>query len=344
VPTEIAVESLNSYASGREWFYDPQLTILWRSKDYGFTQTSIQGQTPGLPVESPLKAPYTDEVLLGFDYEVLPDLRLGARLIYRDLGRTVDDLTFDGASTFVIANPGDWTKVPTPGWTLGPAGYGTNWNEIYYIPRPIRIYRALEVTLEKRYSNRWQLGASYVLSRLEGNYEGGVTNDVPRPALLPFIGPPYDAPQTMVNSYGLLPLDRTHILKAYGSYYFKDIPLELSAFFNLASGTPVNREVSYGCFGAVGYADARGSNGRTPTTWKLDLGLEYTFKLPKRSMLGLRLDVFNVTNNQDTTGVYQGWLYQDSPGGPVVMSNALWSKPYAHQAPRTARFAMRWTF
>jgi hypothetical protein len=335
VPTEIAVRALNSYASGREWFYDPQLTVLQRpSVLYPEFKVQIQGQTPGLPVESPLKAPYTDEVLLGFDYEVLPDLRLGTRLIYRALGRTIDDLSFDLANTFVIANPGDWTHLPTPGTDGG----------TYYIAKPIRIYRALEITLDKRWSHNWQLGASYVLSRLEGNYEGGVVNDVPRPALLPNIGPSYDIPETMVNTYGRLPLDRTHVLKVYGSYQFSSVPLLLSGNFLLQSGTPISRHMDYGWYGTTGFAQPRGSSGRTPTTWKLDLGVEYAFWLPKNNYLGLRLDVFNVTNNQATTGVYQDWQYQDSPRGPVVMNNALWSKPYAHQAPRTARFALRWVF
>ena len=92
--------ALNNYQSGVDWFYDPQLTV-WTGDSvfYGAASVSIQGQTPGLPVESRLKAPYTDEYILGFDYEVLPDLRLGTRLIYRTLGRTIDDYVVDAAIT-----------------------------------------------------------------------------------------------------------------------------------------------------------------------------------------------------------------------------------------------------
>ncbi len=343
VPTEIAILTLNSYQSGFEIFYDPQMTV-WSgfSLFHGGGGVKIQGQTPGLPVTSRLKAPYTDEYLLGFYYEVLPDLQLGTRIIYRALGRAIDDLSFDGGSTYVIANMGDWTNVPTPG--LSP-DWSNNYNETYYFPKPTRIYRALEITAVKRFSNNWQMGASYVLSRLEGNYEGSVQNDTRGGVLQPNVTPAFDLAQMMVNGYGLLPLDRTHALKIYGSYQFSDIPLQLAANFALYSGTPISKQIDYAWYsGNPGFSDARGSNGRTPTTWTLDLAVQYDFKLPMKSWLGVRLDVFNVTNNQATTAVYQTWQTQLDPGGPLAMTNALWSKPYEHQTPRIARLALRWTF
>ena len=343
VPTEIAVSVLDNYQGGFEVFYDPQLSV-WAnySEFFGSGGVQVQGQNPLLPVTSPLKSPYTDEYILGFDYEVLPDLRLGTRVIYRELGRAIDDLSFDGGTTFVIANMGDWTGVPTPG--LNSDG-SNNYNETYYFPKPTRIYRALEFTAVKRFSRNWQMGASYVLSRLEGNYEGPVQNETPGGAYTPNLTPAFELAQFMANGYGLLPLDRTHALKVYGSYQFREVPLLLSANFALYSGTPISRQIEYGWgSGAVGFADARGSNGRTPTTWTLDLAVQYDFRLPMKSWLGLRLDVFNVTNNQATTGVYQTWQYQAYPGGPLVMNNSLWSKPYEYQPPRTARVALRWVF
>jgi hypothetical protein len=149
----------------------------------------------------------------------------------------------------------------------------------------------------------------------------------------------------LVNGSGLLPLDRTHVFKVYGSYQFSDIPLELSANFLLMSGTPISKQVTLWWYsGGVGFADTRGSNGRTPTTWSLDLSVQYTFNLPMKSYLGVRLDVFNVTNNQVATGVYQTWAVQPFSGAPLIPFNTLWNKPYQHQAPRLARLGLRWTF
>ena len=70
-------------------------------------------------------------------------------------------------------------------------------------------------------------------SRLEGNYEGVSSNDTTVGQLDPNLNATYDLPDFLVNGYGLLPLDRTHQLKAYGSYVFDNIPLELSANFSL---------------------------------------------------------------------------------------------------------------
>ena len=344
VPANVGTVSLNPYMEGREYFYDPQLTV-WTgtSHFFGSGGMPIQGQTPGLPVNSSLKAPYTDETLLGFDYEVRPNLRIGVRAVYRELGRAIEDISFDGAQTYILANPDLWSHIPVPG--INP-DWSPNWQEVYYFPKPTRIYRALEVTLDKRFSNNWQMGASYVLSRLEGNYEGETaSNDTPTGWLNPSITPAFDLPQIQVNGYGLLPLDRTHVLKVYGGYTFPNIPLEISANFALQSGTPVSKQVQMSWYGTWGYYDTRGSNGRTPTTWSLDLGAQYTIALGKRwGHLGIRLDVFNVFNQQKPTAVYQVWAQQAMPGGPMALDNSLWSKPYAHQAPRLMRLGLRWTF
>ena len=63
---------------------------------------------------------------------------------------------------------------------------------------------------------------SYVLSRLEGNYEGLFSND--NGQLDPNITSKYDIPSLLCNGYGLLPNDRTHVLKLYGGYFFENIP------------------------------------------------------------------------------------------------------------------------
>ena len=52
----------------------------------------------------------------------------------------------------------------------------------------------------------------------------------------------------------------------------------------------------------TGFSKVRGTAGRTPTIWALDLGAQYTFNIWK-SKLALRADIFNVTNEQRTTEV-----------------------------------------
>jgi hypothetical protein len=349
VPASLGSDALNPGLQALEVFYDRNLTV-WAKllREYGGTTANVQGQTPGLPVNAPLKAPYTDETMLGFDYEVRPDLRLGVRAVYRELGRALESLSFwnpkdEGHMDSALANPDLWTDVPVP--QLNQDGT-PNWNKLYYYPKPTRIYKALEVTLDKRFSDHWQMGASYVLSRLEGNYEGQTNlNDSGDGQLFPNNSMAFDDPQKTANTSGLLPLDRTHVLKVYGGYFFPNIPLELSASFGLQSGAPVSKMLLYAWNGTYAYYDTRGANGRTPTTWALDMGVQYTFRLGKRlGDLALRLDVFNVTNNQATTTVYQTWAIQSYPSGPWLPETNYWSKPYAHQPPRLLRLGLRWMF
>ncbi len=214
-------------------------------------------------------------------------------------------------------------------------------NARYHFPRPIRRYTALEITMDKRFSNHWMMGGSYVLSRLEGNYEGAFSNDNGQAD--PFISSKYDIPEGMVNSYGLLPDDHTHNLKLYGTYSF-DFGLDLSAYFHLQSGAPVNK---YGSLiAAVGYGvgerlcEPRGSGGRTPSIWALDLGAQYNIKLWK-TMLGLRVDIFNATNEQRVNAVDEVWTGDNISN---TQENLNWGKPISTQTPRSVRFAIRWTF
>ena len=343
VPTDIAIRGLNLEISGDELFYDPQLTEYAGVSQIFGSGEYTQGTVPNIPLTpaearafaQPLRAPYTDEFIIGYEYEVRPDFKIGARAVYRELGRTIEDLSYDGANTYVITNPEKWTNIPVPG-VVEP---GT-----YYFPKPVRTYRALEFTADKRYSNQWQFGGSYVLSRLEGNYEGASSNDTTVGQLDPNLNATYDIPDFLLHANGLLPLDRTHQLKAYGSYTFPNIPLELSGNFQLTSGTPISKQIQIGWYANnAAFAAQRGTAGRTPTVWALDLGGQYNLPVGKGS-LGIRLDLFNVTNEQKTTGVYQTWEVQTTFGGPVLPDNALFKKPYQHQSPRLTRLALRWTF
>lgn len=344
MPAGPANTVLNETSFGFERFYDPQLTE-WTGYTYDYgTAFYIQGQT--MPPASrltptqtaayshPLKAPYTDEWILGYEYQLRPDLTLGARVIYRELTRALDDLSYDGGETFVLANPEYWTDVPVPS-ALYLGTYG-------YYPKPIRRYEALELTLDKRYSDRWQLSGSLVYSRLKGNYEGVATNDY-QGGWSPNMNAIFDLVDTTTNGYGFLPLDRTWVMKAYGSYFFEGIPVHLSGALNIMSGTPISKMISMDWIGYGSFATQRGTYGRLPWTWTLDVGIQYDFKLPMKSALGLRVDVFNVFNQQKPTAVYQWWKYQSDPGGPLYYW-PLFGKPYEHQPPRTARLALRWTF
>ena len=84
------------------------------------------------------------------------DMVFSATYVHNDLIRTIEDLgaLVDGDEVYFYANPGEGiaTETPTSGRT---APFPT--------PKPKRQYDALELVLNKRFSQRWFGGASYVL-------------------------------------------------------------------------------------------------------------------------------------------------------------------------------------
>jgi len=333
IPNDMAIRALTDEYFDFTYFANPQLTVPVLGYAYGFLPTQITGGPNG----GKLKGSYNEETILGFQYEVRPDLSLGVRGIYRALGRIIEDISTDGAASYIVTNPGNWTNVwvPDPDGRVDGNGNPYRWR----FPKPVRIYKALELTVNKRFSNRWMMQGSYVLSRLQGNYEGLFSND--NGQLDPNITSKYDLPQLLKNAYGLLPNDRTNVLHLFGGYFFESIPLELSGNFTLMSGRPISALGADNDYGVnEGFVYRRGTAGRMPTTWALDLGAQYTFKI-WNSNLGLRADIFNVTNEQRTTNVNE--TYNDVNTNPTPVYK-YFGMETAHQQARRVRLALRWTF
>jgi hypothetical protein len=227
-----------------------------------------------LTVQKGLKGSYNDEVVVGGQYEVLRDLVVGTTLIYRWLGRAIED-TYDKDHP----NDGPTIVVNPPGAT--------------------RTYQAIQFTANKRFAHRWFVAGSYTLSRLRGNYVG--LYDADNNQLNPNQSTQYDAPGIMVNRNGPLPNDRPHLIRLDGYYTqpFAHSSLTAGLGFVGRSGQPLNA-----LGGFVGTADndsyilPRGSMGRTPFVTRFDLHLAY-----RRSVLGklsaeVFVDIFNLFNQR----------------------------------------------
>ncbi len=87
--------------------------------------------------------------------------------MHNSLQNTIEDIgtLVNGNETYIIGNPGRGmaTLTPTQGLTTP-----------FPTPKPIRTYDAFELTVSRRFSNRWFASANYTLSRLYGNYAGPV--------------------------------------------------------------------------------------------------------------------------------------------------------------------------
>jgi hypothetical protein len=263
---------------------------------------------PNDPTIDPnLKPMESNEITLGIQHELTSQISLGFRAVHKELVRTIEDvgvLVPGIGEVFYIANPGEGIARNILG-----AGFPAQ-------PKARREYDGYELEFTKRMSNNWSLHASYLYSRLWGNYSGLASSDevsgygadtgnfgTARRA--PNVNRYFDALQQSFDEngnpvYGLLSTDRPHQLKAQALYSF-DFGTSIGINQYIGSGTPISREVNVSP-GLPFFPDGRGSLGRTPTLTQTDLYLEHRFDFGKRYGLELSLNVINLFD-EDTARV-----------------------------------------
>jgi outer membrane receptor protein involved in Fe transport len=285
------------------------------------------GGSFGEPTQPGLKGQYSDEYSLGFEFQPIQDLAVGAKYVYRTLGRVVEDggaLNADGDLEYFIFNPGTDFVNPANGQLLI--------NEDV----PKRYYKGVILTAQKRFNNKLQFIASYTWSKLEGNYDGVFQTSTTQ--LDPNINSAFDYPEFFVNTYGYLSNDRRHVVKVDGSYItpFR-LTVGLSAFYY--DGTPLNQ---YGFNNAYRnyelYLVRRGSVGRTPDIYDADLHLGYSIPVGPVS-ISLGADVFNVLNQQRVLA--QDQRFDETEGGP---QQANYLRPISFTGRRSLRLSTKVSF
>jgi hypothetical protein len=320
------------------------------------------------PVDPNLKGQYIDELLGGYEYEVIPNLAVGIKGTYRKLGRVIEDmLQVPIVGNYVITNPGTG---------LGKESGFYDFTNTAPAPKAVRTYKGVEISANKRFSNNYQFFASYLWSRLEGNYDG--TFQVSTGQLDPNINSAYDYADFLVNNNGLLSNDRTHQLKFYGSY---QVPtgsmmsgLNIGFAAHYASGTPLTARGYSGAYqNWEYYLSSRGAFGRGPADYEADFHVGYPINVGT-GHLNVIGDVFNILDRQAKTAVdlrfnrVQDWtanpcsgLSSDcTPDGgittvagtltPITKITGAAPNPdflkagTAFTAPRTFRLGLRYTF
>jgi hypothetical protein len=304
---------------------------------YGALPSTVLGGT---------KNQYNDEWMAGAEYQFTPDFTLGFSALYRTLGDVLEDSAYlndQGGISYYLMNPG------TGQWPAVMDRWAYVFPDYQRFAHPIRNYSAYTLTASKRLSRNWFLSASYTLSFLKGNYEGG-SGGYGFTSLAPNISSAYDFPQAIYNAnrYGWLPQDVRHMLKVQAGYRF-DFGFALGANLHVQSGRPLNKVYQYPLSGPGWgelYAAPRGEN-RMPGLWQLDLHAEQSFKIAT-TYLTLFADLFNVTNRQTATDMYQ-WYYQR----PATLADVYqghfvrdpnWGRATRTQSPRSLRLGMKLSF
>jgi hypothetical protein len=234
-----------------------------------------------------------DEYIAGMDYQLAENMALDVRFVHKHLNTLIEDVGVDtdGGLISYITNPG--------------YGYSISKQAEGYPPTPKakRDYWALEMRLNKQFSNHWLGGANLTFSRLTGNVSGLSNTDYynyvnyDRASAFFYFDKwfaSYDSNWQPID--GPLPTDRRYSLKLFGSYVF-DFGLSLGLFQIVQDGNPISTQLSLNAFDSY-MPYNRGDQGRYPLWTQTDLYAQYDFQLA-----GLKAQLnINVTNlfDQDT--------------------------------------------
>ncbi|HJU41272.1 MAG TPA: TonB-dependent receptor [Vicinamibacterales bacterium] len=376
IPNDLAARALSADDGvQRADYFDAQLTrpipngVATQTPGGGVITNHLLGAGVGADVIDPdAKLSFKNEFVLGYEFEVRDNTSLGARYIYRNIGRVLEDvaaapmvaydLHLPGVDTveYILTNPSPDTPTVAP-------ELGARFED------PIHTYNAVEVTLDRRFSGKWQGTASYRWSRLHGTFEGfyredngqsdpGITSLYDFPTNDPSytaiggarFGYPGDIRFLGELGKGPLPLDRTHQLKFYGNYAATD-NLGIGLALNGSSGkplTPLAGNPNYGNGGEIptaprgsGIETVDGFKKRTPFEYQLDAQASYNLRFGDRRVT-LLADAFNLFNLRRVVD-YNAWtdVVFDSPNPDFGTPTSQLTAGPAFQAPFMLRVGAR---
>lgn len=302
-------------------FYSREYALANAFRQNNFrVPSNVDGTNPfgaGTLVDPNLKAVRTTEYNFGTEWGFYKDFVLGARYIHKSLDRTIEDVGIPdefGNETYFIANPGFGVVNLIP--SLIPGAKPT--------PKAARVYDALEVRLEKRFSNNYYVNASYTFSKLQGNY-GGLANSDENGRTSPNVNRVFDLPfepftASGVPNNGRLATDRPHVFKLYTAYNYT-----WQNFFGKALSSSSRRHNTLFAFSTTAQSGTlntsrvdlldvdtivlnnRGDLGRTAAFTQTDFLLTHTFRFgaSERFSLAFDFNVLNLFNESNELGRFE---------------------------------------
>lgn len=306
-----------------------------------------------VPIDPDISPQSSDEFVVGGEYEIFSDARVGLQYTHRYMNRAMEDMSRDEANTYFLGNP----------------GYGIASD----FPKAIRDFDAVTVFFLKNFSNNWLANVNYTVSSVRGNYGGLFRAETGQ--LDPNINSDFDLKSLLPNRIGPLPSDRTHSLKVYAAKDFilpGGSDLQFGASFRTRSGTPLNYLAGHPIYGADEiFLLPRGAAGRNDWIHNIDLRVGYSVQLSKTSTASISVDIFNIFNFQGATSRDQTFTTADAtpiqnadgtPATPADINNPSklthpdgtpvtdeernpnFLKPTGYQDPRQFRFGAKVTF
>jgi hypothetical protein len=306
-------------------------------------------------IDPNLRDPKTDEIMFAYQREVANNVSFGVDWIQRWFkDQTIDQDCFGIAGcanvaatayapTRVVTDPGpdnivntgDDRKLTfydvTPAYLAKDTFFHTNCGNNVSIDCTQR-YKALELSMSKRMSNRWQMQGSYVWSRLDGQADLDYTN-------------PNNAIDFVGNGRGSN--DQPHAFKLLGSYQAR-YGVTLGANFQSLSGLPRNRTLT------VGFAQGSSSirvdplgTYRADTLNLLSLRADKSFRISGQRRASVVVELHNVLNtsaSQSSLGTATQSFASQAAFDAARLTTSYAGRVQEIVAPRVLKLGFRFDF
>lgn len=212
---------------------------------------------------------YVDELVVSFEKQLTANTAFRLSWIQRDWHDLWDDLLEEEGDQLVAT--------------------------VENLPAARRSYRGLHLLVQKRFTQRWRLLGSYSWSETEGNL-------FQQTGLATFADFSDRTNLNLVNRYGPAPYDSTYQLKTHASYRqpLGWADLIVGTVLHFADGTPFQRQQEEDL--GTRFLTARGSS-ELDDVFQWDLSLALAVPLFRETDLWLKLEAFNLTDEQTRIGV-----------------------------------------
>jgi hypothetical protein len=316
--------------SGPSWYYNSGQRFLLIGWDHDPRFDPAGGDTSGSysaevqPELDDLEGQYFDEFTLGYERQIGAAAKVGLRGIFRTFRQGIEDCVIGDTGAIIWGNPGS--------------------GNLDAFPRMERNYRALEMTYQQRLFDGLSILASYVLSRTHGNYPGLFDSEYGNP--YPNASGLFDTVEGLLHGEGVLPNDRTHILKLSGSYRLST-GITIGAFGAWQSGTPLNEFGSHpDGYPQMIFLQQRGTAGRTPSIWDLNMRISYEPSAFASSQVHPRLsvDFLHIGSRREAVNYDQAHYFNVDAEGNQTDANPTYGQPLAYQPPMAVRFGLEMRF
>ncbi len=271
-------------------------TFNWNGTQFVQGNRVVSGGSSFKPNTS-LKPTYTDEVTGGFQRQFGNTIGVGVRGIWRKWGDLIDDVRGFNAD-------------------------GTTFRFVENYPNARHQYKGIELTFEKRFSQHWYTNANYTWSRVTGNHFSDTFSSLGdwldancTTTVDPSIGNNGTIPCSVVQEgaakNGRASFDRPNDLKVQAAYTFNIGPVSLTAGLagegisgvnytesrpNMAVINPVTGRASGST--ATYFYESRGAH-HLPGYAYADGSLEATFRVYRTAEIGIKGEMFNISDMQD---------------------------------------------